>query len=194
MKEQLRRLIMIKRTVTSIVMAIGLTVGMMNVSAQEHNHGEKKPPAQDAKKDAHRHGSVDMNKMMQEPHHVLAMAYVENLTTFAKALRNQVEATKSVDPDFARAAVGELRRSFDTMQQHLAEYSKTMPADQGSYAGAMQEMNAHVSAIRQSLTMLEREVEAAAPQASKVSERAAEIIKHIDEMSHSHGEHEGHKM
>ncbi len=184
---------MIKRTVTSIVMAIGLMVGVMNALAQEHNHGEKKPLAQDAKKDAHQHGSVDMNKMMQEPHHVLAMAYVENMATFAKALRNQVEATKSVDPDFARAAVGELRRSFDTMQQHLAEHSKTMPADHESHTGAMQEMNAHVSAIRQSLTILERDIEAAS-QASKVSERAAEIIKHIDEMSHSHVVHEGHNM
>ena len=185
---------MIKRTVTSIVMTIGLMVGVMNVSAQEHNHGEKKPPAQDAKKDAHQHGSADMNKMMQEPHHVLAMAYVENMATFAKALHNQIEATKSVDPDFARAAVGELRRSFDTMQQHLAEHSKSMPADQGSHTGAVQAMNGHVAAIRQSLTMLEREIEATAPQASKVSERAAEIIKHIDEMSHSHGGHEGHNM
>ena len=185
-----------KRTVTSIVMAFALMVGVVNVSAQEHQHqhGEKQPPTQDTKKDAHQHGSMDMSKMMQEPHHVLAMAYTENLATFAKALRDQVEATKSVDPDFARAAVGELRRSFDTMQQHLAEHSKAMPADHGDHTGAMQAMNAHASAIRQSLTALEREIEAAAPQASKISERAAEIIKHIDEMSHSHGEHSGHTM
>lgn len=183
-----------KRTVTNIVMAFALMVGVMNVSAQEHQHGEKKPPAQEAKKDAHQHGSMDMSKMMQEPRHVLAMAYAENMTTFAKALRDQVEATKSVDPDFARAAAGELRRSFDTMQQHLAEHSKAMPADHGGQMGAMQAMNPHASAIRQSLTALEREIEAAAPQASKISERAAEIIKHIDEMSHSHSEHSGHTM
>jgi hypothetical protein len=161
----------------------------------QHQHGEMKPPAQDtAKKDTHEHGSMDMNKMMQEPHHVLAMAYTENLKTFAKTLRDQVEATKSVDPEFARAAVGELRRSFDTLQQHLAEHSKTMPADHGSHTGAMQEMDAHILAIRQSITAIEREIEAAAPQASKVSERATEILKHIDEMSQSHGGHEGHKM
>lgn len=184
-----------KRKAYSVILAILIMfISAVVASAQEHQHqhGEKKPPAQDAKKDTHQHGSADVNKMMQEPHHILAMAYVENLATFTKALRNQVEATKSVDPDFARAAVGELRRSFDTMQQHLAEHSKTMPADHGSHTGAMQAMNAHVTAIRQSLTMLEREIEAAAPQASKVLERAAEIIKHIDEMSHSHGEHKGH--
>ena len=186
-----------KRKAYSIIFALMIMfISAVVAPAQEHQHqhGEKKPPAQDAKKDAHQHGSPDMNKMMQEPHHILAMAYVENLATFAKALRDQVGATKSVDPDFARAAVRELRRSFDTMQQHLAEHSKTMPADHGSHTGAMQAMNAHVSAIRQSLTLLEREIEAAVPQASKVSERAAEIIKHIDEMSHSHGEHTGHNM
>jgi hypothetical protein len=49
---------------TSIVIVFALTVGVMNVSAQErqHQHGEKKPPAKDAKKDAHQHGSMDMNK------------------------------------------------------------------------------------------------------------------------------------
>ena len=40
----------------------------------------------------------------------------------------------------------------------------------------MRAMNAHVSAIRLSITALEREIEAATPQANKVSERAAEII------------------
>ena len=187
-----------KRKAYSIILAFMIMfISAVVAPAQEHQHqhGEKKPPAQEtAKKDAHEHGSMDMNKMMQEPHHVLAMAYAENLARFAKALRDQVDATKSVDAEFARAAVGEIRRSFDTMQQHLAEHSKTMSADHGNHTGAMQAMNAHVSAIRQSLTMLEREIEAAAPQASKVSERAAEIIKHIDEMSHSHGGHKGHNM
>ena len=187
-----------RRKVYSIILAImvmGISAVVAPAQEHQHQHGEKKPPAQDtAKKDTHEHGSMDMNKMMQEPHHVLAIAYAENLASFAKALRDQVGATKSVDPEFARAAVGELRRSFDTMLQHLAEHTKAMPADQGNHTGAMQAMNAHVSAIRQSLTMLEREIEADTPQASKVSERAAEIIKHIDEMSHSHGGHEGHNM
>jgi hypothetical protein len=130
--------------------------------------------------------------MTQEPHHILAMAYAQNMATFAKALRAHVETTKSVDAGFARAAVIELRRCFDTMQQHLGELSRTMAAAQGDSAGMMQAMNAHMSAIRLSITALEREIEASTPQASKVSERAAEIIKHIDEMAHAHGGHKGH--
>lgn len=183
-----------KRAVTSILMVLALMmVGAMRVPAQhQHQHGETKTPAQGAGKDAHQHGSTDASKMMQEPHHVLAMAYAENLATFAKALRNQVEAAKSVDSDFARAAATEIRRSFDTMQQHLGEHTKIMPADQGGHAVIMQAMNTHVSAIRLSITALEREIEAATPSPVKVSERAAEIIKQIDEMAHAHGGHKGH--
>jgi hypothetical protein len=184
-----------RRTVTSIMMVFALMMfSVISVPAQQHqhHHGETKAPAQEAKKDAHQHGSTTTASMTQEPHHILAMAYAENLATFAKALRSQVEAAKSVDADFTRAAVTELRRSFDTMQQHLGEHTRTMPAAQGEHAGMMQTMNAHVSAIRLSITALEREIEATTPSASKILERAAEIIKHIDEMAHAHGGHKGH--
>lgn len=183
-----------KRTVTTIPIILAMIFGVMNVEAQDHQHqhGETKPPAQSAPKDAHQHGSMDAGKMMNEPHHLLAMAYAENMARFAKVLEGQVKAANSVDAEFARAAIGELRRSFDTMQQHLGEHSKTAPASQAGHAGMMQAMNAHVSAIRQSLTALGREIDAANPSAARVSERAAEIVRHIDEMSHSHGEHKGH--
>jgi hypothetical protein len=171
-----------------------LILAAISARAQEHQHqhGEKKAPAQAAGSNAHQHSSIVTARMTEEPHHLLAMAYVENMARFAKTLRNQVDTSKSVDGDFARAAVNEIRRSFDTMQQHLGEHTRSMPASNGGLAGMMQAMNAHVSAIRLSITALEREIEAAAPQASKVSERAAEIIKHIDEMAHAHGEHKGH--
>jgi hypothetical protein len=184
-----------KRSVTSVFVVLALMMfAAMNGQAQEHqhHHDEKKAPAQAAGSNAHQHGSMVTAGMTEEPHHLLAMAYAENMATFAKTLRNKIDAAKSVDGDFARAAVIEIRRSFDTMQQHLGEHTRTMPASNGGHAGMMQAMNAHVSAIRLSITALEREIEAAAPQASKVSERAAEIIKHIDEMAHAHGEHKGH--
>jgi len=178
-----------------IALAFMSAAGM---AAQHEGHGAKKPPPESTKPTGKQgdtqHGSMDMSKMMQEPHHVLAMAYLQNVAGFAKALHHQVQATKTVDADFARAAVAEMRRSFDTMQQHMAEHMKAMPADMQSHTGMMQGMEAHISAIRQSLTALERDIQADAPAASKVSERAAEIIKHIDEMAHPHGGHKGHNL
>jgi hypothetical protein len=181
-----------KSSVTSILIVFALLMfAVIGVRAQEHqhHHEEKKAPAQDS---AHKHGSLEIGSMTEEPHHMLAMAYAENMATFAKTLRNKVDAAKFLDGDFARAAVTEIRRSFDTMQQHLGEHTRTIPASSERHAGMMRAMNAHVSAIRLSITALEREIEAAMPQANKVSERAAEIIKHIDEMAHAHGEHKGH--
>jgi hypothetical protein len=181
-----------KSSVTSILIVFALLMfAVISVRAQEHqhNHEEKKAPAQDS---AHKHGSVERGSMTEEPHHLLAMAYAENMATFAKTLRNKVDAAESLNGDFARAAVTEIRRSFDSMQQHLGEHTRTIPASNEGHAGMMRAMNAHVSAIRLSITALEREIEAATPQANKVSERAAEIIKHIDEMAHAHGGHKGH--
>jgi hypothetical protein len=184
-----------RSSVTSILIVFALLMfAVISVRAQEHqhHHEEKKAPAQDSAHNAHKHGSVEIGSMAQEPHHLLAMAYAENMATFAKTLRDKVDAAKSLDGDFARAAVTEIRRSFDTMQQHLGEHTRTIPAGNEGHAGMMRAMNAHVSAIRLSITALEREIEAATPQADKVSERAAEIIKHIDEMAHAHGGHKGH--
>jgi hypothetical protein len=151
-------------------------------AASQHEH-HTQPPQQ-------KPGSMDMNKMMQDPHHVLSMAYMQNLATFARGLRNQVDSTKTVDGEFARTAVSEMRRSFDAMQQHVADHMKSMPADMQSHMSTvMQAMDTHVSAIKQSLTSLEREIQADTPSASKVSASAGEIVKHIDEMGQSHGDH-----
>jgi hypothetical protein len=98
----------------------------IGAAAQYEHHAQ---PAQQTP------GSMDVSKMMQDPHHVLAMSYMQNLTTFAKALRDQVDSTKTVDTEFARAAVSEMRRSFDAMQQHIADHMKSMPADMQSHMG-----------------------------------------------------------
>src|ERR1039458_8326523 len=58
----------------------------------------------------HHQEMMDMSAMMQEPHHVLAMAYQANLVNFAKALRQKAAEAKPVNPEFARAAVAEMKR------------------------------------------------------------------------------------
>lgn len=171
-----------KNRTISMIVAISALVFTSAIGAAQHQH-----PAQT---DQQKSGSMDMSKMMQEPHHVLAMAYVQNLATFAKALRDQVDSTKTVDGEFARAAVAEMRRSFDSMQQHMADHMKAMPADMQSHMGMMmQGMDAHVSAIKQSLAALEREIQADTPSASKVSTSAGEIVKHSGEMGSAPMQH-----
>jgi hypothetical protein len=171
-----------KKRVSLIVPILTLLLTSSAGVAAQHEHHEQM--------NQHPSGSMDMSKMIQEPHHVLTMAYIQNLATFAKALHDQVDSTKTVDTEFARAAAAEMRRSFDAMQQQMADHMKSVPADMQSHTGMMmQGMDSHLFAIKQSLTALEREVQADTPSTGKVSASAGEIVKHIDEMGHSHGEH-----
>ena len=69
---------------------------------------DKKASTQVAKNELprtnHDMSKMDMSGMMNEPHHVLAMAYKQTVETFAKALRDQAQGS-ALSTDFARAAV-----------------------------------------------------------------------------------------
>lgn len=198
-----------------------LLAGAVSTRAQ-HEHGQPKPSPpsgqQGNKQMDMQHASMNMSKMIDDGHDVLAMAYMQNVAAFARTLKDRVDSAKSVDGDFARAAVAEMRRSFDTMQQHMTEHKKTMPAEMqsqggmqshagmqppsGTQSGAgtqsqgamMQGEDQHLLELRQTLELLEREVDSDAPRANKISERAAAIIKHIEMMAMSSGGHKDHKM
>lgn len=207
---------------TILMTATLLLAGAVSTRAQHENHGQQKPPAQAGNQGNKRmdmqHGSMSMSKMFDDGHDVLAMAYMQNVAAFARTLRDRVDSTKPVDPDFARVAVAEMRRSFDTMQQHMTEHKRSMPAEMQSHAamqspagtqspsstqsgagmqshGAMmQGEDQHLLELRQTLEHLEREVDSDSPRANKISERTAAIIKHIEMMAMSSGGHKDHKM
>jgi cytochrome c556 len=140
-------------------------------------------------------GMQGMNGMMEGPHHVLAMAYRDNLATFARALRAQVSKSKTVNLDLARPAVAEMRRSFDQMKQHH-QAQMAMMGDQTKPAmsGTMQQMESHMTALGEHLTALESEVNASTPDPKKVSEHATEILKQCADMSAMHGKAKPHQM
>lgn len=168
-----------------------LLVGTGNAMAQ-HQHGEQKPPAQSGKTtDAHQHGSMDMSAMMKEPEHLLAMAYIRNISAFAAILHHQGEMSSSVDTDLARAATAEIRRSFDAAQQHIQQHLNVLGEDMQSHKSMV---DAQLMALRDHISALEREAQAATPNAKNLAAHAAEIHKMADEMSKSPGGHEGHKM
>jgi len=140
-------------------------------------------------------GMQGMSGMMEGPHHALAMAYRDNLATFARALRAQVSQSKTVNLDLARPAVAEMRRSFDQMKQHHQEQMKTM-GDQTKPAmsGNVQQMETHLAALGEHLTALESEVNANTPDPKKVAEHTTEILKQCAGMSATHGKAKPHQM
>ena len=151
-------------------------------------------PSQD-KMPQHQQGMMDMSAMMQEPHHVLAMAYKDNLANFAKALRQEAVETKTVNPEFARAAVAEMKRSFDQMQQHHQDHMKTMDEKmKAQMADRMKQMDAHHSAIQEHLDALDKEAHTSAPDSKSIATHVAELLKQCDSMSKMQSGMMNHKM
>ena len=60
----------------------------------------------------HPEGGNGMKDLMDGPHQALAMAYRDNVATFARAVQRQATLAKTVDLDLARPAVLEMRRSL----------------------------------------------------------------------------------
>ena len=140
-------------------------------------------------------GMPGMGGMMGGPHQVLAMAYRDNLATFAHALRGQDTSLTTVNLDLARPAVAEMRRSFNQMVQHHQAQIATMgPHMDPAMSGRIQEMESHRVALGKHLAALESEVNASIPDRRKVSEHATAILKQCADMSALHADAEPHPM
>ena len=166
------------KAIPMILMALSLGAFGAIVTAAEHKG----------------HSTMSM-EMAHEPHHVLAMAYHQNLATFAKALHGQIEGASSVNLEFARATVAEMRRSFDQMKQHRQACMQAMSAEmQAKMKGKMEQMEPHQNQLNDQLTALEQEVQSAAPDPKKVSTLASNVLTHLDAMSQMHPGSRGKKM
>jgi hypothetical protein len=176
MKTRRRSIFAAAATLLAVLMGVVTATGMAQT-----------PPPAPARMSRHHqdmNGMQDMRGMMVGPHHVLAMAYRDNLATFARALRSQLAQSKVMDLDLARPAVAEMRRSFDQMQQHhQAQMTMMASHPDSSMSGAMQRMEAHLTALGDHLAALESEVNASTPDPEKVSEHTTEIMKECAGMS-----------
>lgn len=186
------------KVISTILMALSLGAFSAMAMAQHAGHSTKKAPSQSATR-GKKEMSHDQMMMANEPHHVLAMAYHQNLAAFAKALQEQTVRASSVNVEFARASVAEMRRSFDQMKQHHQEHMQTMSAEMhtkmsGQMSGMMQQMETHQTELNTQLTALEQEVQLSTPDAKKVSTLAASVNSYLDAMSKMHQGSQGSKM
>lgn len=172
------------RAYTTILAVIALILfSAVGALAQtEHQHGSQKPMQHDMSK-------MDMSSMMNEPHHALAMAYMHNLGTFAKALHTQAEGSSPLNAKFARAAVAEMKRSLDQMEEHHGEHMKMMSEEMRSHMAAMmKDMEMHHSMLKDAVSALEKDVRVDQPDSKQVAADSATVLKHLDEMSKMHDE------
>jgi len=175
---------------TAILAVIALILfGAVGALAQtEHQHGAQKPGQHDMSK-------MDMSSMMNEPHHALAMAHMQTLGTFAKTLHHQAEGTSPLNAKFARAAVSEIKRNLDAMEEHHADHMKMMSEEMRSHmAPMMKDMEMHRSMLKDAVSALEKDVKADQPDSKQVAADSATLIKHLDEMSKMHDDKKAMKM
>ncbi len=176
-------------TTATVALAMTLSLGAIDpttASAQHESHSAKNAPS---KTTATGKKAMSGHHMMaaSEPHHVLAMAYHQNLLVFAKALQKQTARPGAVNIEFTRSAVTEMRRSFDQMSSHHQEHMKTMsPEMHASMNEMMQQMEAHRTELNTQLAALEREAESSTPDAKIIAAAAAEIHRHLDAMDRMH--------
>ena len=130
---------------------------------------------------------ADSSGMMTGPHHLLAMAYRGNLMTFGRVLHDDVERSGTVNPELARPALAEMRRSFDWLRGHHEEQMKItggpmkspMP---GMMSGMMQGRETPLRSLGEMVQALEKEVQSRAPDPAKVLDRTSAILKHCEGM------------
>ena len=147
---------------------------------------------------SHERGSMKemkgMGGMMEGPHHALAMAYGENLATFARALQGHVNRSKSVDLDLAKPAVAEMVRSIDQMKEHHAAQMKMMGDQRQPMAGMEQQHDTQLASLSEHLTALQSEVNLSTPDPRKVAAHTGEILKQCARMSKMSGKAMRHAM
>jgi hypothetical protein len=104
--------------------------------AQREIYGGQKPPAQDNRRQSEmwRQGG-QMEVSVMALHYLLVMSYLQNIATYARLLRDQVQQCGSVDGDFARDMTAEIRRNFD----RLDCYRREQMAQGGMRMGAMRD-------------------------------------------------------
>lgn len=130
---------------------------------------------------------IELSGRQNEPHHVMAMAYLQSLGTFAKALIDQASGDSQLSADFARAAVNEMNRSLDKAEEHHREHLKTITPDiRSRLVATMKEMDSQRSKLTDAVNTLEKDVQNYTLDAKQIAADSATILKHLAELSKGH--------
>jgi hypothetical protein len=180
------------RTVFPVIALMVMSVGT-SLAQTEHQHesGDKKAVTLPNKK-GQKHLDQEMLKKelsgrKNEPHYVMAMAHLQNIGTFAKALSNQAQESNQLSADFARAVVAEINRNLDKVVEHHQEHLKTISADMRSkLAAKMKEMDTHRSKLNDAVNALGKDVQNYTLDAKQIAADSAAILEHLDELSKIH--------
>jgi hypothetical protein len=162
---------------TNVISAILVTLSLSALGAVAANAQTSTPtPAKPAMSQAEK-------VMITEPNYVLGTAYQKSMIAFADALNEQTVGGGPVDVNFARAAVDEMRRSFDEMKKYNEKYMSTISAEvRAKTTATMQSLETQRAGLNTQLTSLETEVKLSKPDAKKVATLSAGVRTQLDAM------------
>ena len=109
-------------TVTTVAILLCWAAVGVAMPPQHEGHGGQKPPAQENRRQPEtRHQCGQMEMLLTTPNHPVASAYLQNIATLTRLLRDQVQQCNSVNGDFARDVTAEIWRSFDQLDLYRRE-------------------------------------------------------------------------
>src|SRR5581483_391172 len=160
------------------LIAIVIVLFTSPATPAQHKHG------QSGQKQASMMGmKSEMAKMMQSPHHKLMMAYMKSMADFATTLRDQAVKPGSLDAEFARGTVSELRHNLDAMDALHQKHMQSMSAEmQSKMQMMMEKMDKNRSMLKDQVSALEADVQPDKPDAKQVVTHANALLKHLGMM------------
>lgn len=140
--------------------------------------------------------TMDMSAMKSNPDHQMMMAYMKDMSQFARLLRDQALTPKGPDVEFARTAVAELRHDIDAMEAiHQRHMDAMTPEMKEKMKSMMEKMNKGQAMVKEHVIALETAVQADKPDAKEVAMHANDLVKHFGMMSGMEGKRKmGKKM
>jgi len=149
---------------------------------------QHKHPTNGPKKSGMAGMSAEMAKMMKSPHHLLMQAHMKSMSGFARTLRDQAVKPGTLDVEFARANVAELRHNLDAMEAIHQKHMDGMNAEMKAKMQMMMEkMGKERSMVKDQVSELETDVLVAAPDSKQVAAHSNALLKHFAMMSKMHG-------
>jgi hypothetical protein len=142
---------------------------------------------------------AEMSKMMKSPHHMLMTAHMKSMSEFARTLRDQAVKPETLDVEFARAAVAELRHNLDAIEAIHQKHMETMSAEMKSKMEAMsaemkskmqmmmEKMEKDRAKLKDQVSALETDVQADKPDSKQVTAHTNALLKQLGMMSKTGG-------
>jgi hypothetical protein len=132
---------------------------------------------------------LEVSSRTNEPHFVMAMAYLQTIASFAKTLQDQAAGDRQLSADFARAAVDEIIRSLDKAKDHRQEHLKTMSPDiRVRLAAMIKAMDLQHAKLKDAVDVLDKDVRNYTLDAKQIATDSTAILKQLDALSKMNNE------